>query len=176
MPFNYRMMLPFHYHMISLFHYHFLKFLFQGFDSQDDIDDSKEKQFTDKVNDKLQNIISEMRVRCCCCCCCCCFLFFFLFFLSSLITVVAVVFRGFLTLSLFDLPYLIHSSLPPRQAETQKFADDERDILARIKTNHEEIVKRETSIKMKGEQKKKALKEITETEKLLAKVDSNKNR
>jgi len=94
----------------------------EGFDSQDDIDDSKEKQFTDKVNDKLQNIISEMR------------------------------------------------------AETQKFADDERDILARIKTNHEEIVKRETSIKMKGEQKKKALKEITETEKLLAKVDSNKNR
>ena len=29
---------------------------------------------------------------------------------------------------------------------------------------------------MKGDQKKKALKEITETEKLLAKVDSNKTR
>ena len=34
-----------------------------GFDSQDDIDDSKEKQFTDKVNEKLQNIIAEMRVK-----------------------------------------------------------------------------------------------------------------
>ena len=37
-------------------------FVSLGFDSQDDIDDSKEKQFTDKVNEKLQNIISEMRV------------------------------------------------------------------------------------------------------------------
>ena len=33
-----------------------------GFDSQDDIDDTKEKQFTDKVNEKLQNIIAEMKV------------------------------------------------------------------------------------------------------------------
>lgn len=94
----------------------------EGFDSQDDIDDSKEKQFTDKVNEKLQNIIAEMK------------------------------------------------------AETQKYNDDEKDISARIKANHEEIVKRDTSIKMKGDQKKKALKEITDTEKLLAKVDSNKTR
>ena len=62
------------------------------------------------------------------------------------------------------------------QNETQKFADDERDISARIKANNEEIVKRDTLIKTKGEQKKKALKDINETEKLLAKVDTNKSR
>ena len=41
-------------------HFHHICLLL-GFDSQDDIDDSKEKQFTDKVNEKLQNIIAEMK-------------------------------------------------------------------------------------------------------------------
>lgn len=94
----------------------------EGFDSPDVITDSKEQQFTQKVDEKLQALIVEMRT------------------------------------------------------ETQKFNTDERDITSRIKANHEEIVKRETAIKMKGEQKKKSLKEVADVEKQLAKVDSNKAR
>jgi len=94
----------------------------EGFDSPDSINDAKEKIFTEKVDEKLQSLITEMR------------------------------------------------------NETAKFKDDEAEISGRIKTNHEEIVKRETSIKMKGDQKKKALKEAQDVEKQLAKVDSNKAR